>query len=602
MFSKTYAFADEDAANGQVYYEKERGWGFLPFYFEETVDSYTGTAGWNPGRRLHGEKQPEISWGKGGARVSEDGFPLRFRANVPENGVYAVTVTIGGGDDKVSGIQLYSGRRNLVRRDIAIEPGDTVTCRFFTHVCEYIPVMGKPPVEDRAVYISVLGRGAGLLSVSVERAEAPTLFIAGDSLVADYIGRYPYNPIVNGGSWGQNMLQYFDGLAVCNQAHGGMTTNCFRDDGHWDIVCRNIRPGDIFMMEFGHNDQKRRNLRPYGEYAANLRWYIHEIRKRGAYPVIVTSLSRIPSRDEDGYYDLLEEYADSCRRVGREWHVPVLDLHSHSFELLCRMGVEKCKVYFNDVTHTNDYGALLVADYLAEEIRSQGIGPLTACMNGFAGKPWEPDTSLYPDHTVSSDQKEERPILSTDLPELPYADCKHIRQLNGLKEAMAKGLLDPCLKFYHPFDEMPRGQFLYLFFKAVQAPPKRSYQGEYCDIYKYEWDAQNVQAALDAGLIDKETTKNSRFRPDDALTGGELLSMMIRSLHPADDREWTIPECEQQAKSLGLVWEGYERDGAVNRADCTVALVHMMNLTEEEKIYLPRHHRGFRIPTAAHKT
>ena len=77
------------------------------------------------------------------------------------------------------------------------------------------------------------------------------------------------------------MLQYFDGLAVCNQAHGGMTTNCFRDDGHWDIVCRNIRPGDIFMMEFGHNDQKRRNLRPFGQYAANLRWYIHEIRKTG---------------------------------------------------------------------------------------------------------------------------------------------------------------------------------------------------------------------------------------------------------------------------------------------------------------------------------
>lgn len=588
MFSKTYSFVNEKTDRMSVYYEMERGWGFLPFNMEESQDKFTGTAGWNPyGKKT--EHEAEIVWDTYGVECSNKNYPLRFRADVPKNGVYAVSVTIRSKKEKVSGVHLYSGRRNLVKRDIVIEAGEAVTCRFYTHVCEYIPVMGKPPVEDQAIYVSLIGEGVCMESVSLEEAEVPTLFIAGDSLIGDYIGGYPYNPIINGGSWGQNMLQYFDGLAVCNQAHGGMTTNCFRDDGHWDIVCRNIRPGDIFMMEFGHNDQKRRNLRPYGQYAANLRWYIHEIRKRGAYPVIVTSLSRIPSRDEDGYYDLLEEYADSCRKVGKEWHVPVLDLHSYSFELLCKMGVENCKVYFNDVTHTNDYGALLVAQYLAEEIRKQKIEPLYHCMNTFQGEPWKPDTSLYPSDAVSSDQKEEKPILSTDLPELPYADCKHIRQLNGLKEAMAKGLLDPCLKFYHPFDEMPRGQFLYLFFKAVKAPYKRPYQGEYCDIYKYEWDAQNVQAALDAGLIDKETTKDSRFRPDDALTGGELVSMMVRSLHPMDDREWTIPQCEQQAKSLGLIWEGYQRDGWVNRADCTVALVHLMNLTEDEIKYLPRH-------------
>lgn len=588
MVSKTYSFV-EHAPGESVFYEEERGWGFLPYYTEGETDHYTGTGAWNPREKNRAEKTPEIVWRREGAMVNQAGYPLRFRADVPENGVYAVTVTLQAGEKGADGIRLYCGRRNLVRRDISMEAGRTFTCRFYTHVCEYIPVMGKPPVQDQAVYVALMGDGAALASVQVEAAQAPTLFIAGDSLVADYIGGYPYNPIINGGSWGQHMLQYFDGLAVCNQAHGGMTTNCFRDDGHWDIVCRNIRPGDIFMMEFGHNDQKRRNLRPYGQYAANLRWYIGEIRKRGAYPVIVTSLSRIPSRDEDGYYDLLEEYADSCRKVGKECHVPVLDLHSHSFDLLCRMGVENCKVYFNDVTHTNDYGALLVADYLAGEIRRQKIEPLLSCMNAYDGAPWEPDTSLYPENTVSSDKKEERPILSTDLPELPYADCRHIRQLNGLKEAMAKGLLDPCLKYYHPFDEMPRGQFLYLFFKAVQAPTRRPYQGEYCDIYKYEWDAQNVQAALDANLIDKETTKDSRFRPDDALTGGELLSMMVRSLHPAEDREWTIPQCERQADGLGLIWEGYERDGAVNRADCTVALVHMMNLTAEEKRYLPRH-------------
>jgi hypothetical protein len=159
---------------------------------------------------------------------------------------------------------------------------------------------------------------------------------------------------------------------------------------------------------------------------------------------------------------------------------------------------------------------------------------------------------------------------------LPYVDCKGIPQYLGLKEAMAKGLLDPCLKFFHPMDEIPRGQFLYMFFKAAKAPEKRPYQGKYCDIYKYEWDASFVQAAIDAELIDEETTRNERFRPDEGLTCEELVSIIVRYLHKPGDRNYSLSECEQQAKILGLLWQGYERQQKVNRADCTVALVGMM--------------------------
>ena len=40
--------------------------------------------------------------------------------------------------------------------------------------------------------------------------------------------------------------------------------------------------------------------------------------------------------------------------------------------------------------------------------------------------------------------------------------------------------------------------------------------------------------------------------------------------------------CEQEAKRLGLLWDGYERNAAVNRADCTAALVRMMEIREKE--------------------
>ena len=590
MFERKFTFngGEGTAVRAGDIYSQDRGYGFLdPLGGGVGRDRFTGTGGWTPAG--DGREIPEavMSDSEDGVEMEGAGMPLRFRVDVPEKGVYAVGVTIRGGREGLRGLNIYSSRRNLVKRDIEVEPGGVFTYRYYVHVCEYIPVVGEPMKLDSSVYVSVLGEKARLTAVTVKKSQAPTLFIAGDSLVADYDAACPYNPLINGGSWGQNLLQYFDGLAVCDQAHGGMTTNCFREDGHWEIVYRNIQPGDVFMMEFGHNDQKRRNLKAFGSYSANLRWYINKVRDKGAYPVIVTPMSRIPGRDEDGYYDLLEEYAASCIRVGEECHVPVIDLHAFSFRLMCGMGTEACRDYFNDTTHTNDYGALVMAQFLADEIGQRRIEPLAACRNNFRGEPWKPDLTLRPVDAVKAEQREERPILSTDLPELPYADCRHIRGLDTLKEAMLKGLLDPCIKFYHPFDDMPRGQFLYLFFKAAACPPKRPYQGRYCDIYRYEFDSQNVQAALDGGLIDEATTPDDRFRPDDALTGGELLSFIVRSLHEPGHRDIDMDECERQAKGLGLIWEGYGRNTRVNRLDCTAALVHMMNLGRQEVEALP---------------
>lgn len=596
MFIKKFSFESNTEANtihvsAKDIYNASTGYGFIPFTSQpgNTADRFIECGGWLPGKQTNIlGMSPALSDSVYGVELRQKGWPIRFRAAVPEEGVYAVSIKINGGEQGLTQLNIYSGRRNMVRRDINIGAGEIFTYRYFVHVCDYIPIMGKPPRSDLSIYIAILGETARLSAVTIEKSEAPTLFIGGDSIVADYAANYPYNPIINGGAWGQYIMQYLNGIAVDNQAHGGMTTNCFRDDGHWDIICKRIRPGDIFMFQFGHNDQKRRNLAAYTGYSANLRWYVHQVRRMGAIPVIVTSLSRIPGKDEYGHYDLLEDHAEACRRVGREWNVPVIDLHQHSFEVWCRMGSETLKGYFNDAAHTNDYGALLMTEFIAKEIKRQQIMPLCNYMNDYFPSPWIPDEALRPATEISPTEKPEKPILPTDLPDLPYIDCLHIRQLDGLKEAMAKGLLDPCLKFYHPFDEMPRGQFLFLFFKAAKSPQKRPYQGRYCDIYRYEWDAQFVQAALDAELIDETTTPNDRFRPDDGLTSGELLSFIVRNLHELGDRDYNLAESEQQAKSLGLIWDGYEQDKKVNRADCTVALVRMMNITQTQIIGLPR--------------
>ncbi len=510
------------------------------------------------------------------------GVPYRYSVQVPHKGVYRVTVTLSGGRTGARKLNLYTGRRNLICRDMELAPGETRTIVFYSHVCEYLPVVGEPAQLKLSIDVMLLGEtdclADCLRSVKMEEAQVPTVFIGGDSLVADYEAEYPYNPLMSFGSWGQNLPQYFEGLAFCNQAHGGLTTNCFRQDGHWSIVRDNIKTGDVFMMQFGHNDQKRRNLKAFDQYASNLRWYISEVRERGAYPVIVTSMSRIPGKDEDGWLDLLEDYEISCLRVGRECHVPVINLHEYSFRLFCERGVDWCKDYFMDVTHTNDYGALLMTRFITRELVRLGVEPFASHRNGFDGEPWTPEPSLRPQGGISSTEKEEKPVLPHDLPKLPYADCQGIPQEQKLKEAMWKGLLDPCILYFHPFDVMPRGQFLYLFFKAMPERIRKPWSAVYCDVYRYEWDAGNIQAAYDSGLIDTSTTPDGRFRPDDALTGGEFVSIMIRSLHPLDEREIPMEDCEREAEKMGLLWENYIADEPVNRADCTAALVKLMDL------------------------
>ena len=543
-------------------YTQEAGAGFLPEREDcAGEDFYTGTAGWIPGGKGREEERVTRRDCPEGVEISSESYPLRFGVHTEHVGRYKVAVEICGGKDGLSGLTLSAGRRNIVDRDISIPANTAYSKTFYYAVYPYRPVVRKDePVTDFMIGISIMGKGARLSRVCVESCDGtgeqvPALFIGGDSTVRDYEGRYPYNPLTNGGSWGHNLLQYLDGMAVCNQAHSGLTTNCFRQDGHWELVKANIRPGDVFLFGFGHNDQKRRNLKPYDQFASNVRCYVMETRRLGAVPVLVTPMSRIPVRDEKGWYDLLEAHADSIRRVGQEMNVPVIDLHSLTFDVFCSMGPKMCQNYFNDTTHVNDYGGALLADMMVKEIQRLRIEPLCSHMNHTVFCGWEPDLSLRPQGQAESSKIEERPNLSMDLPELPYEDCRSLpkKDVEMLKQAMKYGLLDPCVRYLHPLEEMPRAQFVFLFLKAVKPMLRRPWQGEYCDLSRYEYDAEQIQAAWDENLIDPETTPDDRFRPDDPLTLGELISFTVRALRPKQQRSIGSLECIREARKLGWI-------------------------------------------------
>ncbi|HSI70963.1 MAG TPA: rhamnogalacturonan acetylesterase, partial [Gillisia sp.] len=120
-----------------------------------------------------------------------------------------------------------------------------------------------------------------------------TFFLIGDSTLADkpYAGSNPEK------GWGQVLPLYFkEKLKVENHAVNGRSTKSFRDEGRWETIQQNLKPGDYVLIQFGHNDQKQESADRYAaadtDYRSNLVRYINETRAKGAKPIIATPISR----------------------------------------------------------------------------------------------------------------------------------------------------------------------------------------------------------------------------------------------------------------------------------------------------------------------
>lgn len=84
----------------------------------------------------------------------------------------------------------------------------------------------------------------------------PTFWIIGDSTVK--VGTKGQR------GWGDELAPFFDPakVNVINRAIGGRSSRTFLTDGRWDAILREIRRGDVVIMQFGHNDASPINEEP----------------------------------------------------------------------------------------------------------------------------------------------------------------------------------------------------------------------------------------------------------------------------------------------------------------------------------------------------
>lgn len=289
-------------------------------------------------------------------------------------GVYQIFWRVKAKED-VESLYLFAGRKNLCYMG-NLKAGEVMEGSCYTHICEIIPRYYEAVMEIREVCFTAACEKAEkleFLDVRIEKVQGrPVVFLAGDSTVTDQSCEIPYNPGTCYSSWGQALIYYIGQYAaVDNQAHCGLSTETFREEGHFGVVERAIKPGDYCLFQFGHNDQKLPHLQAETGYRENLLRFIMEVRQKGGVPILVTPLGRNTWKDDGSYNDLLEEYGDVVKRIGRETDTPVIDLHGFSVDFYLKNGKIKSRDYFHpaDATHTNEYGAYLFAGVIAEGLK-----------------------------------------------------------------------------------------------------------------------------------------------------------------------------------------------------------------------------------------
>lgn len=434
-------------------------------------------------------------------------IPLSFKVDVPRQGNYKVKITIRT-VEPMKNVLIFTGRRRLgFLGDI---PGNTVfTHTMMVNVCDIVPRGQTRIYIDKTLDITVVADKPRISGINIVETVCPTIYIAGDSTVTDQSADYPYAPGTSYSGWGQMITAYFDeNIAVSNHAHSGLTTDSFRKEGHYAVIDQYSKPRDFFLYQFGHNDQKLEDLKARGGYQTNLLRYISECRDKGAYPVIVTPIARNTWKGNDGTYnDLLAEYAESCKEVGRLADVPVIDLHQRSMDFVVKNGLEASKAYFfpNDYTHNNDYGAYLMAGLVAQEIvrvcgshQEPGYRFLAKCVTEGFGS-WPPADRIVP-------------AVKPKLYENVANPAEGAKLLSEIEELEA------------PAD---RASVLDMVIKTARFFPTNVYNDMFTDVVGHEWYAGTVECAYQNGMIDEGLVENQCLQPEKAVTLEEFLVFAI---------------------------------------------------------------------------
>jgi rhamnogalacturonan acetylesterase len=234
----------------------------------------------------------------------------------------------------------------------------------------------------------------------------PTLFIVGDSTAR------------NGADlgWGDHFAPLFDTtkINIANRAMAGRSSRSYYNEGRWDKVLAEVKPGDYVLIQMGHNDggsgpeavakdtKYRSSIKGLGDetvdvplpkpfttgpiagqttetvhtYGWYIRKYIADTRAKHATPILLTVTIR--NIWKDGHIERDMGFRDFEYQLGAAENVPVVDMATIAADGFEALGPEKTALLFPiDHTHTSAIGADMNAHSVATALRN-AKSPLAA--------------------------------------------------------------------------------------------------------------------------------------------------------------------------------------------------------------------------------
>jgi lysophospholipase L1-like esterase len=327
------------------------------------------------------------------------GQTFYFSFAVPE-GNYRVTVELGDPKSE-STTTIKAELRRLMVEKVHTEAGQFKTVTFLVNVrTPQISAGGevrlKPrektmeaPAWDNKLTLQFSNTEPKVASIAVEKADVPTLYIAGDSTSTDQ-PREPFN------SWGQMLTRFFKPeIAIANHGESGESLKGFLGEKRLDKIASIIKPGDWLFIQMGHNDQKEKGegVGAFTTYKASLKHFIEVAREHGATSVLITSMNRLTFDADGKITNSLGDYPEAVRQAAREEKVALIDLNAMSKPFYEALGPVKAHVAFagNDTTHHSDYGSYELAKCIVQGIKDAHLPLAKYLIDTPAFDPAHPD-------------------------------------------------------------------------------------------------------------------------------------------------------------------------------------------------------------------
>jgi rhamnogalacturonan acetylesterase len=229
----------------------------------------------------------------------------------------------------------------------------------------------------------------------------PTIFIVGDSTAR------------NGANlgWGDHFAHYFDTTKVniANRAIAGRSARSYLNEGAWDKVVAELKPGDYVMLQWGHNDgggpltpdfKARGEGKGVGEESVDIPvpmpykggpfagkatetvhtygWYnrkfIADVRAKGAIPMLLTvTVRNIWPKGPDGQPHMERDmgYRDFDMQIAASEKVPLIDMATVAVDKFEMLGIPTVALLFPiDHTHTSPVGAEMNAQSVVTALKN----------------------------------------------------------------------------------------------------------------------------------------------------------------------------------------------------------------------------------------